>query len=201
MKKNTRYKIVFLILIVLFLFIFFYFFFFFREEKKDNYNLYLDESDLIFGNLNSSKIIVEYASLQCSACAYFHLNLFRNIKEAVEKNEIGYIIRLIPLSEDEIGFNLVKMGYCSLKLSKSIEIIEKIYRKLEYYRDILSLYQILPNREEEFKKCLESTEAEIYLRNSIRKFLENGFRGVPSFLIFSDGKIRKIEGVRVIELD
>lgn len=173
----------------------------FKESEITNVNDLILQSDIILGNPNSGKILIEYSSLECSACEYFHLYLFDNIQDAINKNEIAYIIRLIPFKRDEFSNNLAKLGYCSIKLTNSTEFIKTIYKNLDSAKNINFFYELFDGDVEKLKECVNSFEAEKYLSNNIKKFLDDKNEFTPTFILIKNGRIEKIVGARIINLD
>lgn len=161
----------------------------------------LSNFEIIIGNPNASTILIEYSSFECPACRAFHLYYFDNIEDAINNGKLKYILRLLPFRQNEFSFNLVKASYCSAKLTGSIDYIKSIYLNFEKIKNLEDTYQFFNGDLEKFKKCINSTEAENYLKNSYKKFIEDEITGTPTFILIKDGKAEKIIGVQRINLN
>lgn len=191
-----------ILLVAFFILVIFKFDFFkLKSDVNATTNYKIGNFEIIVGNPNASIILIEYSSFECPACRMFHAYYFANIEEAINNGKLKYILRLIPFRQSEFSFNLVKASYCSAKLTNSIDYIKSVYLNFEKIRDIETTFQYFNGDVEEFKKCINSVEAENYLKNSYKKAIEDEIPGTPTFILIKDGKVQKIVGAQRINLD
>ncbi|MEM0324685.1 MAG: thioredoxin domain-containing protein [Candidatus Aenigmatarchaeota archaeon] len=161
----------------------------------------IDENDVVLGNISSKIILIEYSSFDCPACRFFHLNYFDNIEDAINNNEIVYVLRLVPLKRSELSIDLIKVAYCSMKLKNSLETVKYIFKNYANITSIEDIYNALDYDISELKSCVNSIEAENYVKSSYKKLIENRIEGTPTFVLVKDGEIKKIVGAQPINLN
>lgn len=198
-KIKLSYIIAILIVSLIFIIIFFNSFRFSENEIK--LKDLIDSNDIIIGNTSSNIILIEYSSFDCSACRFFHLNYFDNIEDAIKNNKIAYVLRLIPLKRNELSINLIKIAYCSMKLKNSLDVIKYIFKNYVNINSVEDIYKVFNEDISELKSCVNSIEAENYVKSCYKKFIENKIEGTPTFVLIKDGEIKKIVGAQPINLN
>lgn len=199
-KVKITYLIAFFIVALIFLIIFI-FSKKFLIQTTSNETVIISDFDIVLGNSKSNIILLEYSSFECSACRFFHANYFDNIEEAIKNNKIAYVLRLVPFRQSEFSLNLVKAAYCSVKLTNSIEYIKNVFLNFEKIKSIEDSFEYFNGNVEDLKKCINSVEAESYLKNNYKKFIEDNIPGTPTFILYKDGKVQRIVGAQRINLE
>lgn len=65
-------------------------------------------TDLVYGNADAKVEVIEYASLACPACQYFHDNLFPQIKaEYIDTGKIRFIYRDFPTNSAALAASMI----------------------------------------------------------------------------------------------
>lgn len=65
--------------------------------------LYMQDSDFAIGNPKAKVTLIEYSSLSCPSCAFYHKKIYPNIKtEYIDTGKINYIHRNYPLNESAV---------------------------------------------------------------------------------------------------
>lgn len=145
--------------------------------------------------------VVEWGDYQCTFCYKFHQSSKDIlIQEYVNSGTINFIFRDFPLNGPD-SILAAQASYCANDQGKYWQYHDQIYdnwkgektgwitrESLDQFASTLGL------NVEQFNKCLDDKKYE-------QKVLENeqfgtniGIRATPSFLIFTDEKIVKIEG-------
>lgn len=81
------------------------------HSEETNLNTPLP-SDYILGNKDAKITIIEYSSLSCPSCAFFHNKIFPSVKaELIDTGKVNYIHRNYPL--DSKALEAAKLLLCS----------------------------------------------------------------------------------------
>lgn len=152
--------------------------------------LKLKDDDIIFGKKDAPVTIVEYASLSCTHCAYFHNNVFNKIKEKfIDTGKVFLIFRNFPL--DQTSFKAAIASKC-IKDSKSTKKFIKLlfknqeswYTKKNFEDIIANMALISGTNRKDFKKCISNKSLEdhvLEIRKEAAITLE--VKATPTFFI------------------
>lgn len=171
-----------------------------QEEKITTQSL-IQNGSPIMGNPNAPITIVEWGDYQCTFCYKFHQSSKDIlVEEYVKTGRINFVFRDFPLNGPD-SILAAQASYCADDQGKYWEYHDEIYKNwdgertgwvtrqsLEQFANTVGLDLV------QFNKCLDDKKYE-------RKVLENekfgvkiGIKATPSFLIFDNEKITKIEG-------
>jgi protein-disulfide isomerase len=155
-------------------------------------------NDFVLGNRNAKVTFIEYSSLSCPMCAYFHNNLFLDIKkDYIDTGLIKYIHRNYPL--DEKAVKAAILTFCTadkhyLFLQALFETQQSWVTSNDYIPILENIAQLGGLTKEQFDKCLNNKDIEnqilqsrvdahnILHINATPTFIINGEKlpGVPS---------------------
>ena len=74
--------------------------------------LKIKSNDIILGNKNALVTVIEYSSLTCPGCSYFHQNLFEKLRSTyIDTGKVKYIHRDFPL--DKVALKGSVLAHCA----------------------------------------------------------------------------------------
>ena len=152
---------------------------------------------IIEGNQNASIKLIVYESLTCGSCAYFHKNIYPQLKENfIDSNKISLEFRNFPL--DMAALNASIISHC--RNDGSSEILHFLFKEQVKWAKGNSISEINKNIKSVLKKekyqidvdeCLSNKKLEDYI-------LEDRISGVKKYkieatptLIINDKKFEK----------
>ena len=86
---------------------------------------YTVADDYILGNANAPVTLVEYASVSCGACAYWHQNVYPEVKsQYIDTGKVKYVFRPFPAGEPQMAQAGHKLALCAdrTKFYKNIKL-------------------------------------------------------------------------------
>lgn len=145
---------------------------------------------IVLGNPNSKIVIKEYFSLTCPHCAYFHKNIFPELKKRyIDTNKVRYEISEFVGNKQD--FEASVLSRCSGDNSKTIKFFDVLLAQQESwafnknFKDILTnIGQVGGISPQQFANCLQDQNLLNFLMNNT-KIISNtpGFLGTPAFVI------------------
>ena len=85
-------------------------------------------ADIVIGQEKAPITVIEYSSLNCTACAAFHQNVFPKIKKHyIDTGKVKFIFRHFPLDEQAVHLAAIVSTAPSIK---QFLLIEKIFATL-----------------------------------------------------------------------
>ena len=81
--------------------------------------------DYILGNADAPVTLVEYASVACGACAYWHQNVYPEIKsQYIDTGKVKYVFRPFPAGEPQMAQAGHKLALCGdrTKFYKNVKL-------------------------------------------------------------------------------
>ncbi len=160
------------------------------EPTKDHTNnsAYYPE-DLIQGNKNASVIVIEYFSLTCPHCAYFHKTIYPALKaKYMDTGKIAYIQREFIGNKQD--FDSAVLARCGGDM-KRLKFYDVLLSQQESWAFNRNFAEILTNigqlggiSPEQYKTCIEDkTLGNVLMSNTKLIARTPGFIGTPAFVI------------------
>jgi protein-disulfide isomerase len=153
--------------------------------------------DYILGNADAKVTLVEYASVSCGACAFWHQNVYPDIKsQYIDTGKIKYVFRPFPAGEPQMAQAGHKLALCAdrTKFFKNIKLqfdrqqqIMEMGRKPNGLRQAyVSLAKASGLSEEQFISCMADPEVTERYDAFIDLGVDQGVTGTPT--VFVNGK-------------
>ena len=170
------------------------------DEKITAQSLILNGSP-IMGNPSAPITIVEWGDYQCTFCHKFHQSSKDAlIEEYVNTGRINFVFRDFPLNGPD-SVLAAQASYCANDQGKYWEYHDEIYKNwagertgwvtrqsLDQFADAVELDLT------QFNKCLDDKKYQQRVLENEKFGVKIGIKATPSFLIFNNEKITKIEG-------
>ena len=171
-----------------------------QEEKITTQSL-IQNGSPIMGNPNASITIVEWGDYQCTFCYKFHQSSKDIlIEEYVNTGRINFVFRDFPLNGSD-SVLAAQASYCADDQGKYWEYHDEIYKNwagertgwvtrqsLDQFANTVGLDLI------QFSKCLDDKKYQQRVLENEKFGVKIGIKATPSFLIFNNEKITKVEG-------
>ena len=164
------------------------------EIPDDVFSIHSD--DIVLGNRNSSVVLIEYSSLTCPHCAYFHKDVYPELKKKyIDTGKIAYVLReFVSNTQDLDGAILAR---CLDDKDDPLKLLNVLYAQQDNwafnknYREILeNIGQLAGISRAKYGECLARTELVQMLANNSRSItFYKGFVGTPAFVI--NGEMHK----------
>ena len=160
-------------------------------------NVSAEVNRIISGNKNAKITIIAYESLTCSHCAYFHKDVYPQLKKEYIDTGLAKIeFRHFPL--DVAAFNASKISQC--KQDQGLNILESLYSDQQAWVKGSSVKEINENLKKfiyqkgfdlDFDKCVINKEIEDFVLNDRIEGAKNfGVNATPTIII-NDKKFDK----------
>jgi protein-disulfide isomerase len=172
------------------------------------------EDDIVMGDAKAPVLIIEYSSLSCPHCAYFHQEVLQKLKEAyINNGKVKYVHRDFPL--DKQAVDGAKLIHCAGK-DRYYLYLKVLFEKQNSWVMHNNYIEILENiaklgglSGEKFHSCLNDNNLEqhilavrlkatkIFDIKATPTFIINGemFNGAQNFEFFKDkieAKLKKV---------
>lgn len=155
---------------------------------------YTVADDYILGDANAPVTLVEYASVSCGACAYWHQNVYPEVKsQYIDTGKIKYVFRPFPAGEPQMAQAGHKLALCAdrTKFFKNIKLqfdrqsqIMDMGRKPNGLRQAyISLAKASGLSEEEFNSCMVDVEISDRYKDFVDLGTDQGVTGTPTVFI------------------
>lgn len=156
----------------------------------------LQADDIVLGNSDAKVILIEYSSLTCPHCAYFHKDVYPELKKKyIDTNKITYVLReFISNKQDLDGAILAR---CLEDKKDPLKLMNILYTQQDNwafnknYRELLeNIGQLAGISKEKYATCLARSDWIQTLANNSRSVTFNKeFVGTPAFVI--NGNVHK----------
>ncbi|MDX2049854.1 MAG: thioredoxin domain-containing protein [Rickettsiaceae bacterium] len=149
----------------------------------------IHENDLVEGANDSRVVLVEYFSLSCPTCAYFHKNVYPKIlKKYIETGQITYISREFINSKQDFDASILSRCAGPMKRKLFHNLLLERQSAWAYnrnYKQILTnIGQIGGISRDQFEKCLNNKLLEEQIFNQSKLVtLHKEFTGTPTIII------------------
>ncbi len=157
---------------------------------------YTVADDYILGDANAPVTLVEYASVACPGCAYWHKNVYPEVKSKyVDTGKVKYVFRPFPASNVEIATAGHKLALCGDrdKFFKNIKIqfdrqsqIFDMGQKGQLRQAYISLAKASGLSEQEFITCMSDPDITSRYEAFAQLGYDQGVTGTPS--VFANGQ-------------
>ena len=149
--------------------------------------------DYILGKADAPITVVEYASVACPGCAYWHQNVYPDLKtKYIDTGKVKYVFRPFPASNPEIATTGHKLALCADrdKFFKNIKI--QFDRQSQIYdmggrgqlrQAYVSLAKASGLSEDEFISCLTDPDITARYDAFTQLGIDQGVRATPSIFI------------------
>ena len=160
-------------------------------------NVSAEVNRIISGNKNAKITIIAYESLTCSHCAYFHKDVYPQLKKEYIDTGLAKIeFRHFPL--DVAAFNASKISQC--KQDQGLNILESLYSDQQAWIKGSSVEEINENLKKfiyqkgfdlDFDKCVNNKEIEDFVLNDRIEGAKNFDVNATPTIIINDKKFDK----------
>jgi protein-disulfide isomerase len=171
------------------------------QEEKITTQFLIQNGSPIMGNPNAPITIVEWGDYQCTFCYKFHQSSKDIlIEEYVKTGRINFVFRDFPLNGSD-SVLAAQASYCADDQGKYWEYHDEIYKNwagertgwvtrqsLDQFANTVGLDLI------QFSKCLDDKKYQQRVLENEKFGVKIGIKATPSFLIFNNEKITKVEG-------
>jgi len=158
---------------------------------------YTVADDYILGDANAPVTLVEYASVSCGACAYWHQNVYPDIKSRyIDTGKVKYVFRPFPAGSPEMANAGHRLALCAdrtkffrnvkLQFDRQSQIAERGRKPNGLRQAYISLAKASGLSEDEFISCMSDTEITDRYEAFIQLGRDQGVAGTPT--VFINGK-------------
>lgn len=154
---------------------------------------YTVADDYILGKADAPVTVVEYASVACPGCAYWHQNVYPDLKtKYIDTGEVKYVFRPFPASNQEIATTGHKLALCGDrdKFFKNIKIqfdrqsqIYDMGKRGQLRQAYVSLAKASGLSEDEFIACMTDPDITARYDAFTQLGIDQGVRGTPSIFV------------------
>ncbi len=171
------------------------------KQEKITAQMLMQNGSPLIGNPDAKITIVEWGDYQCTFCYKFHQSSKDVIiEEYVSTGKANFVFRDFPLNGPD-SVLAAEASYCANDQGKYWEYHDEIYKNWAgektgwVNRDSLEQFAKTVNLDVvQFNKCLDDKEYQQKVLDNETFGTDVGIRATPSFLIFNNEKILKIEG-------
>ena len=165
--------------------------FVFSLEANETSVLEIKDNDFVIGDKDAPITIIEYASMSCSHCAFFHNNTLNDLKtEYIDTGKVRFVFRDFPFNYPALlGSMMMRCIPNEVRYDymNALYLLQKSWVVRENATTMQELYKIMQSggmTKDEFDACYsnEQLENEI-LEGVIAAQKEFNIRSTPSFLV------------------
>lgn len=150
----------------------------------------ISPDDMVYGDVNSPVVIVEYFSPTCTHCAYYKQKVFPDIqKHYIDTNKVAYVVReFIANRQDRDAAVLARCANNKEDFLKFVTVIigqQESWAYSSKYQEILSNIGKLGGvSAESYQRCLDDPKiSDMLMSNSRLVMSAPRFIGTPAFFI------------------
>lgn len=144
--------------------------------------------DHVLGNPNAPITVIEYASLTCSHCAHFHMQILPEIKKKwIDTGKVKLVYRDFPL--DQVAVRAAQIAECAGK-DKYFGVLDIIFRGQPQWAtasdplaEIAKPLRIAGMGENEIKACLANDAMSNAVLNDYKSGEALGVNSTPTLFI------------------
>ncbi len=154
---------------------------------------YTVADDYILGKADAPITVVEYASVACPGCAYWHKEVYPELKaKYIDTGKVKYVFRPFPASNQEIATAGHKLALCGDrdKFFKNIKLqfdrqsqIFDMGQRGQLRQAYVSLAKASGLSEDEFITCMSNPEITARYDAFAQLGIDQGVRGTPSIFV------------------
>jgi len=176
-----------------------------HENKSDELTpqMLMQNGSPLLGDANAKITIIEFGDYQCTYCHLFHENTKDALfQQYVSTGKVNFIFRDFPLNGPD-SVLAAEAAYCAGDQDKYWQYHDELYKNwagektgwvnrtsLDQFANTVGIETT------QFDKCLDDNKYEQKVLDN-QKFGERiGINATPTFLIFDNKQIKKIEGAQ-----
>lgn len=171
------------------------------QQEKITTQMIMQNGSPLMGNPDAKITIVEWGDYQCTFCYKFSQSSQNTIiEEYVNSGKVNFVFRDFPLNGPD-SVLAAEASYCASDQGKYWEYHDEIYKNWAgektgwVNRESLEQFAKTTNLDvNQFNKCLDDKKYHQKVLDNEKFGTSMGIRATPSFLIFNNEKIMKIEG-------
>ena len=171
------------------------------KQDKITTQMLMQNGSPLMGNPDAKITIVEWGDYQCTYCYKFSQSSRDQIlEEYVKTGKANFVFRDFPLN-GPVSVLAAQGSYCANDQGKYWEYHDEVYRNWNgentgwVTRDSLAQFAKTVNIDvDEFNKCMDDKKYQQKVLDNEKFGTSIGIKATPSFLVFSNEKIIKIEG-------
>jgi len=156
----------------------------------------IHDNDIVMGNRSSKILLIEYSSLTCPHCAYFHKEVYPELKKKyIDTGKIAYVLREFVANKQDLDGAI--LSRCLDDKNDPLKLLSVLYAQQDNwafnknYRELLeNIGQLAGISKDQFAECLARSELVQMLASNSRSItFYKEFVGTPAFVI--NGKMHK----------
>ena len=156
----------------------------------------IHDNDIVLGNRDAKVILIEYSSLTCPHCSYFHKEVYPELqKKYIDTGKIAYVLREFVSNKQDLDGAI--LARCLDDKKDPLKLLNVLYAQQDNwafnknYREILeNIGQLAGVSKEKFSSCLARSDLVQMLASNSRSItFYKEFVGTPAFVI--NGKMHK----------
>ena len=158
---------------------------------------YTVAGDYILGKAGAPVTLVEYASVACGACAYWHQNVYPEVKsQYIDTGKVKYVFRPFPAGNQDMATAGHKLALCAdrtkffknvkLQFDRQSQIMEMGRKQNGLRQAYVSLAKASGLSEDEFISCMGNAEVSSRYEAFVELGTDQGVTGTPT--VFVNGK-------------
>ena len=171
------------------------------KQEKITTQMIMQSGSPLMGNPDAKITIVEWGDYQCTFCYKFSQSSQNTIiEEYVNSGKVNFVFRDFPLNGPD-SVLAAEASYCADDQEKYWKYHDEIYKNWAgektgwVNRESLEQFAKTTNLDvNQFNKCLDDKKYQQKVLDNEKFGMSMGIRATPSFLIFNNEKVTKIEG-------
>lgn len=162
------------------------------EEDDDQAALfaYIEETDVVLGDLDAPVSLVEFGDYQCTFCTRFFFETKDTlVRDYVETGKLKYIFRDFPVNGRE-SQQAAEASECAAEQGKFWEYHDKLYQERTGYNtgafsraNLITYAGELGLEVDQFTTCYDAGRYEDEIAKDMREGRALGVSGTPTFII------------------
>jgi protein-disulfide isomerase len=163
--------------------------------------------DHAIGRVDAPLVVVEYASVTCGACAYWHQTVYPDLKARyIDTGKVRFVFREFLTGNPQLAEAGFKIALCA----NPDDYFKNIKLQFDRLQQITQMAQAGNTRaayvnlakssglsEEEFATCMANEEHRETINDKMQQGFDEGVTGTPAFFI--NGKSAKIGSVEQMD--
>lgn len=168
---------------------------------------YERSDDHAIGSVDAPVTIIEYASVTCPGCAYWHGNVYPDLKSRyIDTGKVRYVFREFLTGSPELAEAGFKIALCA----DPEDYFTNIKLQFDRLPQILNMAQSGNARaayvnlakasglsEEEFAACMANEEHRETIMSKMQQGFDDGVQGTPAFFI--NGESARLDSVEAMD--
>ncbi len=143
--------------------------------------------DMVLGNPSAPVQIIEYASLSCTSCQHFHLNVLPEVKRRwISTGQVSWVFRDFPLDRQAVVASMLsRCGGDKKRAGLVTFFFKKLPQWLHSQEDKLVQFAVIAGlSKDKVKGCLEDKKLEVsVLQSRLDGVKKYNIRGTPTFVL------------------